>query len=68
MKDIFQRIAELRKEGRAFVLVTIVKTEDSTPRSLGTRMIVYPDKTIEGTIGGGVLEKRVISDALKLLA
>jgi len=68
MKDIFQRIAELRKEGRAFALVTIVKTEDSTPRSLGTRMIVYPDKTIEGTIGGGVLEKRIISDALKLLA
>lgn len=31
-------------------------------------MIVFADGTIEGTIGGGALEKRVIDDALGLLA
>jgi xanthine dehydrogenase accessory factor len=68
MKDIFQKVAELRREGKTFALATIISALDSTPRTLGTRMIVYPDSSIEGTIGGGALEKRVVSDAVRLLA
>ncbi len=67
MMDIFMRIAELRKEGKTFALATIILSEDSTPRDVGTRMIIHPDRTVEGTIGGGTLEKRVIRDALDLL-
>jgi xanthine dehydrogenase accessory factor len=68
MKEIFQRMAELLREGRTFALATVIGSEGSTPRSLGARMIVYPDGNSEGTVGGGALEKRVICDAVDLIA
>lgn len=66
--DLFKRIAELRGSGACFALATVVKAEDSTPRSTGARMVVHPSGRIEGTVGGGALEKKVIEDALRLLS
>lgn len=65
--DIFERIAALRKEGKPFALATVVHSEDSTPRKPGARMIVHRDGSVEGTIGGGALEKQVADDAVGLL-
>jgi xanthine dehydrogenase accessory factor len=67
MQDIFLRVSDLRKEGKSFALATLVYSDGSTPRNAGARMLIFPDKSIEGTIGGGALEQRVISDALNLL-
>ncbi len=67
MQAIFSRIAELRAGETRFVLATVVHSEDSTPREPGARMIVFPDGRVEGTVGGGALEKRVIEDALFLM-
>ncbi|MFH1737594.1 MAG: XdhC/CoxI family protein [bacterium] len=64
MKAIFQRIQELCDEERHAALVTVVESSGSTPRKPGARMIVYPDGSIEGTIGGGGVEKHVIEEAL----
>ena len=65
--DLFQRIAELNRNGVPFALATVVKAEDSTPRSTGARMIVHTDGSTEGTVGGGALEKKVSDDALQFL-
>jgi len=65
--NLFNRIAELNRSGAPFALATVVHAEDSTPRSTGARMIVHPDGTTEGTVGGGALEKKVSDDALRLL-
>lgn len=46
-------------------LCIIVETKGSTPRKTGTKMRVFDDGKIEGTIGGGSFEKKVIEDALK---
>jgi xanthine dehydrogenase accessory factor len=67
MNDIFGRISALQREGKLFALATVVSAADSTPRGPGTRMIVFPDGSSEGTIGGGAIEKRVIEDALSSL-
>jgi len=64
MNDIFERVVELKKERRSFCLTTLIKEEGSSPRDLGTRMLVFPDGKIDFTIGGGALEKLVIKDAL----
>ena len=45
-------------------LCTIVDTKGSTPLKSGAKLIVLPTGNIEGTIGGGALEKAVIEDAL----
>lgn len=42
----------------------IVRTKGSTPRKVGSKMIVYEDGEIEGSIGGGNLEKEVIENAI----
>ncbi len=67
MIDIFARVSQLREQGVAFSLATIVNVEGSTPRDAGSRMIVYGDGTTEGTIGGGGIEKQVIEDGVRLL-
>lgn len=51
----------------SFVLVTIISKDMSAPGNIGGKMIVFNDGTIKGTIGGGVLEKRAIDEALALL-
>lgn len=65
--DIYSEIVENINSGRLFVLASIVKTSGSTPRKTGAKMIVYPDGTISGTLGGGYFEKFVIEDCLKLI-
>lgn len=66
MNDIYDKIEELRKNGKELVLCTITSTKGSTPRRVGAKMIVCREGNIFGTIGGGELERSVIQDALEL--
>jgi len=66
MREIYQRLAELEREGRKAVLVLLAAAEGPVPREAGTKMLVFPNGTIEGTIGGGSLEKAAIEEALSL--
>jgi xanthine dehydrogenase accessory factor len=68
MKDLITSLAELSERGKTGVLCTIVKTKGSTPRKEGSKMLVYPDGTIAGTIGGGEVESRVIKEAIDTLS
>lgn len=67
MKDILQNINEIIKSGRKAALCIIVDTKGSGPRKAGSKMVVFNDGTIEGTIGGGSLEMQVIKDALEVI-
>ena len=64
--DIYKEINKNLLEGKTFVLATIVQTAGSSPRQTGAKMIVYPDRSIFGTIGGGNFEKLVMDDCVKL--
>lgn len=65
MKDpeIYNEISQIIKCGRKAVLVTIVKTQGSTPRKAGAKMLVREDGSFIGTIGGGCIEAEVYSKA-----
>jgi len=67
MSEIFAEAQRLTKMGRAFAMVTVIKTIGSTPRSVGTQMIVLPDGRIVGTIGGGKIEAVVITEAINAI-
>jgi len=45
----------------------VVKSEGSTPRHVGSKMLVYPNGIFLGTVGGGEMESRVIKSALETL-
>lgn len=65
--SIYKTIAELEEKKEPFVLCTVVQAQGSTPRGVGSKMIVLEDKRIIDTIGGGEMESRVIATALESL-
>ena len=60
---IFQSLAELQSKNEFGVLCTIIRAQGSTPRHVGSKMLVFSDGRIVGTIGGGEMESRVIAEA-----
>lgn len=68
MKKVYQTLASLDESGQPGVLCTITFAQGSTPRRAGSKMLVFQDGNIIGTVGGGELEKRVIEEALEALA
>ena len=48
--------------------VTIVTNEGSTPRTAGSKMLVFADGSIAGTVGGGLGEGMAITAARQTLA
>lgn len=63
MTSILATLAALEKNGRLAALCTIVRERGSVPRHAGSKMIVYAEGGIEGTVGGGEMESRVIQTA-----
>ncbi len=63
MKSIYQSLAEIEKNNESAALCTVTKSEGSTPRHVGSKMLVYPDGHFIGTVGGGEVEQRVISES-----
>lgn len=65
-REIYQAILDAKARGQSVVLATITRDRGSVPRHAGSKMLVYPDGSIKGTIGGGEMESRVIEEALRL--
>lgn len=65
---VLDALVEAKRSGRGAVLATIVRDRGSVPRHAGSKMLVYADGKIVGTIGGGEMESRVIQEALAVLA
>src|SRR3990172_11640240 len=65
--SIIRALAQLEEQNQTGALCTVIRSEGSTPRHVGSKMLVFPDGHIEGTVGGGEMESRVISQALEAL-
>lgn len=61
--SIYQALSEIEKNNGCAALCTVTKSEGSTPRHVGSKMLVYPDGKFIGTVGGGDLEHRVLDEA-----
>lgn len=67
MASIYQALSELEKNNESAALCTVVRSIGSTPRHVGSKMLVYPNGTFIGTVGGGEMESRVIKAAHEAL-
>jgi xanthine dehydrogenase accessory factor len=65
--EVYEALLEAKRTGRPAVLATIIRDKGSVPRHAGSKMLIYPDGRIVGTVGGGELESRVIAEVPKLL-
>ncbi|MDC7238415.1 MAG: XdhC family protein [Sphaerochaetaceae bacterium] len=60
-------LRRLAKEEEPFVVARIVEKRGSAPREQGSYLAVFSNGEVQGTIGGGAVEARVIEDSKKLL-
>ncbi len=68
MDAIYQALAQAESSGDSAALCTVVRSEGSTPRHVGSKMLVYLDGRFTGTVGGGDLENRVMAEARLAMA
>jgi xanthine dehydrogenase accessory factor len=64
---IYRELAELEQKGESGALCVIVISQGSTPRHVGSKMLVYRSGEFIGTVGGGEVESRVIQEALEAI-
>jgi xanthine dehydrogenase accessory factor len=67
MREIYQRMAELEREGRRYAVCTVVRTVGSTPQVVGAKMIVDDLGRLTGTLGGGCVEGDAFDEAKRVL-
>jgi xanthine dehydrogenase accessory factor len=65
--ELLQEAARRAAAREAFVFCTVTSTARSAPRDSGAKMLVAPDGSIAGSVGGGPLEAVVIAEAKQLL-
>lgn len=63
---IWAALGEALDAGRPVVLATIVRAKGSTPRGVGSRMVIEPEGAV-GTVGGGCGEAEVLAEARRAL-
>ncbi len=66
-RALAEALTEAYAAGRPCALATIVATRGSTPRKVGARMLVDPQRGLVGTVGGGCGEAEVIEAAERVI-
>jgi xanthine dehydrogenase accessory factor len=64
MENLYKLVGDAAAQGQRLALATVVQAQGSTPRDAGTKMVVYADGRIVGTVGGGKMEALVIQEAI----
>ncbi|MEG6586404.1 XdhC family protein [Dendrosporobacter sp. 1207_IL3150] len=65
--DLLTAIGLIKEDEGKAALVTVINTKGSTPRKAGSKMLVYPNGQVVGTIGGGCAEAEVKIKALQAI-
>lgn len=65
---VYRALVEAAEEGRRVALATVIAARGSTPRDVGSKMVIGADGELVGTIGGGCGEGDVLEAAREVLA
>jgi xanthine dehydrogenase accessory factor len=63
-RAVFAAVLAAQEKGEVVALATVVSVQGSVPRHEGSKMLVRQDGSIVGTVGGGLMESRVVQEAL----
>src|SRR3989442_15802349 len=67
MRELLAELTDALDQGRDCVYCAVVETRGSTPQKAGAAMLVFPDGSQSGTLGGGCVEAEVKRRALQSL-
>lgn len=62
-REVYEALVKVHQDGTRAALATVIETTGSIPRHAGSKMLVYADGRIVGTVGGGAMEALVIEAA-----
>lgn len=57
-----------RQEGRKVAIATVVSTWGSSPRPVGSQLVVDDRGTMQGSVSGGCIEGAVVKEAQDVMA
>jgi xanthine dehydrogenase accessory factor len=66
--SLLEELLRARQSRTLCALATVAATTGSVPRQTGSKMLVYGDGKVSGTIGGGKFEALVVDECLKSIA
>ena len=65
---LLDAMVQAEKARTPAVLATTVARHGSTPRDVGAKMLILPDGSTVGSVGGGIMEHYTVQAAQKMLA
>jgi len=65
--ELWEFIRDKLSSGRQLVLLYVLESEGSSPGRKGFKMAVAEDQTFSGTIGGGIMEHKLVEKAKAML-
>ena len=67
MREVLTELAEWTNAGEEIALATVVETWGSSPRPLGSKMVVTRSGKMAGSVSNGCIESAVFDEAQKVL-
>jgi len=67
-QDLLTQAVRWRDAGRKVALATVVQTWGSSPRPVGSQLIVDDKLRLEGSVSGGCIEGAVVHEAQAIMA
>ncbi len=67
-EDVLATAADWLAEGRRLALATVVETWGSSPRPVGSQLVVDDQNRMVGSVSGGCIEGAVIHEAQAVMA
>ena len=66
-EKILEEAHSWMEQGQSVVLATVIQTWGSSPRPIGSRMIVSEEGNFSGSVSGGCVESAVAQECMSLL-
>ncbi len=66
--DVLRQAAEWRDAGKGVALATVVATWGSSPRPVGSQLVVDDSGAMLGSVSGGCIEGAVVHEARAVIA
>ena len=66
--EVLEQAAAWRAEGKGVALATVISTWGSSPRPVGSQLVVDDSGTMLGSVSGGCIEGAVVHEARAVIA
>ncbi|MBT4890666.1 MAG: XdhC family protein, partial [Rhodospirillales bacterium] len=67
-EDILEQAARWCADGHMVALATVIETWGSSPRPVGSQLVISNTRQFAGSVSGGCIEGAVVGEAIKVIA